>query len=164
MALEVGTLNARIKVDTNGVSSSLNAVKRDLNDVKKSADKVEKNNIDVTPKGGDKVNSVSQSAKKLGDNLREAGTAGKGVSVNPQVASELDKASNSGGKLRGILSGLSNVAGLVGLGAAVGGVSAALGRKCRYKRRLPKALVRKSVPLVRLLMCCAPVVPCWIQR
>ncbi|WP_408934438.1 hypothetical protein [Corynebacterium marquesiae] len=42
MALEVGTLNARIKVDTNGVSSSLNAVKRDLNDVKKSADKVEK--------------------------------------------------------------------------------------------------------------------------
>lgn len=125
MALEVGTLNARIKVDTAGVSSSLNAVKRDLNDVKKSADKVEKNNIDVTPKGGDKVNSVSQSARKLGDNLREAGTAGKGVSVNPQVASELDKASNAGGKLRGILSGLSNVAGVVGLGAAVGGVSAA---------------------------------------
>lgn len=125
MALEVGTLNARIKVDTAGVSSSLNAVKRDLNDVKKSADKVEKNNIDVTPKGGEKVNSVSQSAKKLGDNLREAGTAGKGVSVNPQAASELDKASNAGGKLRGILSGLSNVAGVVGLGAAVGGVSAA---------------------------------------
>ena len=125
MALEVGTLNARIKVDTTGVASSLSSVKRDLNDVKKSADKVEKNTIDVTPKGGDKVKTVSQSARKLGDNLREAGEAGGRISVNPQVSSELEKASGAGSKLKGILSGLSGVAGVVGLGAAVGGVSAA---------------------------------------
>lgn len=125
MALEVGTLNARIKVDTTGVSSSLSSVKRDLNDVKKSADKVEKNTIDVTPKGGDKVQSVSQSAKKLGENLREAGEASGRISVNPQVSSELEKASGAGSKLKGVLSGLSGVAGIVGLGAAVGGVGAA---------------------------------------
>lgn len=125
MALEVGTLNARIKVDTTGVSSSLSSVKRDLNDVKKSADKVEKNTIDVTPKGGDKVQSVSQSARKLGDNLRDAGEAGGRIRVNQQVSSELEKASGAGSKLKGVLSSLSGVAGIVGLGAAVGGVSAA---------------------------------------
>ncbi|EEI77637.1 mucin-19 [Corynebacterium striatum] len=125
MALEVGTLNARIKVDTTGVSSTLGSVKRDLNDVKKSAERVEKNNIDVTPKGADKLGSAGKSAKSLGDNLRDAGAQGKQLSVNGQVAAELEKAAASGGKLKGVFESLSGVAGMVGLGAAVGGVGAA---------------------------------------
>lgn len=125
MALEVGTLNARIKVDTTGVSSTLGSVKRDLNDVKKSAERVEKNNIDVTPKGADKLGTAGKSAKSLGDNLRDAGSQGKQLSVNGQVAAELEKAAASGGKLKGVFESLSGVAGMVGLGAAVGGVGAA---------------------------------------
>lgn len=125
MALEVGTLNARIKVDTTGVSSTLGSVKRDLNDVKKSAERVEKNNIDVTPKGADKLGTAGKSAKSLGDNLRDAGAQGKQLSVNGQVATELEKAAASGGKLKGVFESLSGVAGMVGLGAAVGGVGAA---------------------------------------
>lgn len=121
MALEVGTLNARIKVDTTGVSSTLGSVKRDLNDVKKSAERVEKNNIDVTPKGADKLGTAGKSAKSLGDNLRDAGSQGKQLSVNGQVAAELEKAAASGGKLKGVFESLSGVAGMVGLGAAVGG-------------------------------------------
>ncbi|MFS0413345.1 phage tail tape measure protein [Corynebacterium striatum] len=125
MALEVGTLNARIKVDTTGVSSTLGSVKRDLNDVKKSAERVEKNNIDVTPKGADKLGTAGKSAKSLGDNLRDAGSQGKQLSVNGQVATELEKAAGAGGKLKGVFESLSGVAGMVGLGAAVGGVGAA---------------------------------------
>ncbi|MBD0853047.1 phage tail tape measure protein [Corynebacterium striatum] len=125
MALEVGTLNARIKVDTTGVSSTLGSVKRDLNDVKKSAERIEKNNIDVTPKGADKLGTAGKSAKSLGDNLRDAGAQGKQLSVNGQVAAELEKAAASGGKLKGVFESLSGVAGMVGLGAAVGGVGAA---------------------------------------
>lgn len=125
MALEVGTLNARIKVDTTGVSSTLGSVKRDLNDVKKSAERVEKSNIDVTPKGADKLGSAGKSAKSLGDNLRDAGAQGKQLSVNGQVATELEKAAGAGGKLKGVFESLSGVAGMVGLGAAVGGVGAA---------------------------------------
>lgn len=125
MALEVGTLNARIKVDTTGVSSTLGSVKRDLNDVKKSAERVEKSNIDVTPKGADKLGTAGKSAKSLGDNLRDAGAQGKQLSVNGQVAAELEKAAASGGKLKGVFESLSGVAGMVGLGAAVGGVGAA---------------------------------------
>ena len=125
MALEVGTLNARIKVDTTGVSSTLGSVKRDLNDVKKSAERVEKNNIDVTPKGANKLGTAGKSAKSLGDNLRDAGAQGKQLSVNGQVATELEKAAASGGKLKGVFESLSGVAGMVGLGAAVGGVGAA---------------------------------------
>ena len=125
MALEVGTLNARIKVDTTGVSSTLGNVKRDLNDVKKSAERVEKNTIDVSPKGADKLGTAGKSAKTLGDNLREAGSQGRAMQVNTQVASELEKAAGSGGKLKGVFESLSGVAGMVGLGAAVGGVSAA---------------------------------------
>ncbi|PXY09141.1 phage tail tape measure protein [Corynebacterium striatum] len=125
MALEVGTLNARIKVDTTGVSSTLGSVKRDLNDVKKSAERVEKNNIDVTPKGADKLGTAGKSAKSLGDNLRDAGAQGKQLSVNGQVATELEKAAGAGGKLKGVFESLSGVAGMVGLGAAVGGVGAA---------------------------------------
>ncbi|HAT1504184.1 TPA: phage tail tape measure protein [Corynebacterium striatum] len=125
MALEVGTLNARIKVDTTGVSSTLGSVKRDLNDVKKSVERVEKSNIDVTPKGADKLGSAGKSAKSLGDNLRDAGAQGKQLSVNGQVATELEKAAGAGGKLKGVFESLSGVAGMVGLGAAVGGVGAA---------------------------------------
>ena len=125
MALEVGTLNARIKVDTTGVSSALGNVKRDLNDVKKSAERVEKNNIDVSPKGAEKLGTAGRSAKTLGDNLREAGSQGRGMQVNAQVSTELEKAAGSGLKLRDVLGGLSSVGGMVGLGAAVGGVGAA---------------------------------------
>lgn len=125
MALEVGTLNARIKVDTTGVSSALGNVKRDLNDVKKSAERVEKNNIDVSPKGAEKLGTAGKSAKTLGDNLREAGSQGRGMQVNAQVSTELEKAAGSGLKLRDVLGGLSSVGGMVGLGAAVGGVGAA---------------------------------------
>jgi TP901 family phage tail tape measure protein len=125
MALEVGTLNARIKVDTTGVSSALGNVKRDLNDVKKSAERVEKNNIDVSPKGAEKLGTAGRSAKTLGDNLREAGSQGRGMQVNAQVSTELEKAAGSGLKLRDVLGGFSSVGGMVGLGAAVGGVGAA---------------------------------------
>lgn len=125
MALEVGTLNARIKVDTTGVSSALGNVKRDLNDVKKSAERVEKNNIDVSPKGAEKLGTAGKSAKTLGDNLREAGSQGRGMQVNAQVSTELEKAAGSGLKLRDVLGGFSSVGGMVGLGAAVGGVGAA---------------------------------------
>ena len=118
MALEVGTLNARIKVDTTGVSSALGNVKRDLNDVKKSAERVEKNNIDVSPKGAEKLGTAGRSAKTLGDNLREAGSQGRGMQVNAQVSTELEKAAGSGLKLRDVLGGLSSVGGMVGLGAA----------------------------------------------
>jgi len=125
MALDTGTINARIKIDTTGVNSALSSVKRDLNDVKKSAEKVEKNNIDVTPKGTAGVTAASKQARELGDNLKSAGDAGKGVSFNPQVASELDKAKSSGMGLKGVFESLSGVAGVVGLAGAVGGVGAA---------------------------------------
>ncbi|PIS66340.1 hypothetical protein AZH46_07190 [Corynebacterium striatum] len=84
-----------------------------------------KNNIDVTPKGADKLGTAGKSAKSLGDNLRDAGAQGKQLSVNGQVATELEKAAASGGKLKGVFESLSGVAGMVGLGAAVGGVGAA---------------------------------------
>lgn len=93
--------------------------------MKKSAERVEKNNIDVTPKGADKLGTAGKSAKSLGDNLRDAGSQGKQLSVNGQVATELEKAAGAGGKLKGVFESLSGVAGMVGLGAAVGGVGAA---------------------------------------
>lgn len=125
MALDVGTLSAKIRVDTAGVNSSLNSVKRDLNDVKKSADKAENIDIDVTPKGTGDVTRAAREAGELAGEMREAGTAGKQVEFNPNVANELDRATDSGISLRGVLSNLGGVAGVVGLSAAVGGVGAA---------------------------------------
>ncbi|QNE90253.1 phage tail tape measure protein [Corynebacterium incognita] len=125
MALEVGTLNARVTVDTAGVASSLGKVKRDLTDVKKSADQVSRTKLNVTPVGTGAVGKASREARSLGTALEGAGRAGRGVQFNPQVANELDKATKTGISLRDVLGSMSSVAGMVGLGAAVGGVSAA---------------------------------------
>lgn len=78
MALEVGTLNARIKIDTDGVSSTLSNVKRDLADVKKSADKVE--NLDIKTKAD---TSGATKAKRATDNLASA--ADKAASASSKI-------------------------------------------------------------------------------
>lgn len=78
MALEVGTLNARIQIDTDGVSSALSNVKRDLADVKKSADKVE--NLDIKTKAD---TSGATKAKRATDNL--ASSADKAASASSKI-------------------------------------------------------------------------------
>ncbi|OFN80040.1 tape measure domain-containing protein [Corynebacterium sp. HMSC070E08] len=78
MALEVGTLNARIQIDTDGVSSTLSNVKRDLADVKKSADKVE--NLDIKTKAD---TSGATKAKRATDNLASA--ADKAASASSKI-------------------------------------------------------------------------------
>lgn len=78
MALEVGTLNARIQIDTDGVSSALSNVKRDLADVKKSADKVE--NLDIKAKAD---TSGATKAKRATDNL--ASSADKAASASSKI-------------------------------------------------------------------------------
>jgi len=78
MALEVGTLNARIQIDTDGVSSTLSNVKRDLADVKKSADKVE--NLDIKTKAD---TSGATKAKRATDNL--ASSADKAASASSKI-------------------------------------------------------------------------------
>ncbi|ACP33506.1 tape measure protein [Corynebacterium aurimucosum] len=78
MALEVGTLNARIQIDADGVSSALSNVKRDLADVKKSADKVE--NLDIKTKAD---TSGATKAKRATDNL--ASSADKAASASSKI-------------------------------------------------------------------------------
>ncbi|MHB2251368.1 tape measure protein [Corynebacterium aurimucosum] len=78
MALEVGTLNARIQIDTDGVSSALSNVKRDLADVKKSADKVE--NLDIKTKAD---TSGATKAKRATDDL--ASSADKAASASSKI-------------------------------------------------------------------------------
>lgn len=78
MALEVGTLNARIKIDTDGVSSALSNVKRDLTDVKKSADEVE--NLDIKTKAD---TSGATKAKRATEDLSRS--ADKAASSSSKI-------------------------------------------------------------------------------
>ncbi|SDR76264.1 phage tail tape measure protein [Corynebacterium timonense] len=125
MSLDVGTLHAKVRVDAAGVAGELNKVKRDLNDVKKEADRVSSTKMSITPEGEEKLRSASKSAQQLGRDMQEAGRAGGGLRVSGQPAEELENAAGSGQKLSGVLSGLGNVAPLVGLAAAGAGVAAA---------------------------------------
>ncbi len=125
MALDVGTLYAKVRVDAAGVTTGLNKVKRDLNDVKKEADKVSSTKVSITPEGEERLRSASRSAQQLGRDMQEAGRSGGGLHVSGQPAEELEHAAGSGQKLSSVLSGLGNVAPLVGLAAAGAGVAGA---------------------------------------
>lgn len=128
MSLNLGTLHAKITVDDSGVASKLSNVKRDLRDVKVEADKVAKANVDVTPKGTDKLSKAGSEAKKLGTELQGASKAGQGLKVSTQPAQELANAESKASGLRNALSGMGSVGQLVGVGAAAGGVAAAFGQ------------------------------------
>jgi tape measure domain-containing protein len=69
---------------------------RKLGDEKKRADGQK---LDVTPTGTGSVTTAANEAKSLDSNLQKAGQSGKSLSVSAQPAQELDKASNSAGKL-----------------------------------------------------------------
>lgn len=125
MSMDLGTLHAKIRVDANGVKSTLGSVKRDLSDVKRDMDKVERTKMNVAPTGEDKIKSASKSAQALGQDLDKASNAAGKLHVSEQPAQELDKAAGSGRGLGDVLSGLGNVAPLVGLAAAGAGVAGA---------------------------------------
>ncbi|AWB84773.1 phage tail tape measure protein [Corynebacterium liangguodongii] len=125
MSLDLGTLSAKVRVDASGVSSELGKVKRDLNDVKKEADKVSSTKLRVSPEGEDKLKSASKSAQQLGSDLEKASQSGARLRVGEQPAQELDKAASAGRGLGEVLVGLGNVAPLVGLAAAGAGVAGA---------------------------------------
>lgn len=125
MSMDLGTLHAKIRVDANGVKSTLGSVKRDLSDVKRDMDKVERTKMSVAPTGEDKIKSASKSAQALGQDLDKAGDAAGKLHVSEQPAQELDRAAGSGRGLGDVLSGLGNVAPLVGLAAAGAGVAGA---------------------------------------
>ncbi|MEJ6549833.1 tape measure protein [Corynebacterium sp. USCH3] len=66
-------------------------------DLGKNLDAVE--GPDVTPTGTGDVTTAAREAGELDTNLQKAGQSGKSLSVSAQPAQELDKASNSAGKL-----------------------------------------------------------------
>lgn len=130
MGLDLGTLSAQVSINTSGVTSELNRVRKALQDVEKQTDKLsnKKLNVDANAGGIDKANT---SAKKLSKELENVSKAGSGAKVSGQPAQELDKAAQSGGRLKNALSELGNVGALVGVGTAAAGVTAAFGAALR---------------------------------
>lgn len=124
MGLDLGTLSARIEIRDDGVTSKLSRVKSQLSDVDKAAQNVGRSKIDITPKGTGDLDKAKSSAQNLGRELGTASSAAQRMTVPTQAASELDRAATSGGRLRGVISALSDVAPIVGVGAAAGGVAA----------------------------------------
>lgn len=89
MGLDLGTLSARIEIKDSGVESKINRVRAGLEKVDEAASKVDGKKIDLSPKGAGALDKASSSAKGLGTNLNDAGTAGQ------KLGTELDKASSS---------------------------------------------------------------------
>lgn len=130
MGLDLGTLSAQVSINTSGVTGELNRVRKALQDVEKQTDKLsnKKLNVDANAGGIDKAKSSAQGLSRELDNVSKTGSKTK---VSSQPAQELDKAAQSGGRLRGVLNELGNVGTLVGVGAAAGGVTAAFGAALR---------------------------------
>lgn len=124
MGLDLGTLSARIEIRDDGVTSKLSRVKSQLSEVDKAAQNVGRSKIDITPKGAGDLDKAKSSAQNLGRELGTASSAAQRMTVPTQAASELDRAATSGGRLRSVIGALSDVAPIVGVGAAAGGVAA----------------------------------------
>ncbi|MGP6175444.1 tape measure protein [Corynebacterium sp. A21] len=93
--LDLGTLSAKIEVDTRGVSAALGGVKRDLTDVKKDMEKVDKQKI--APKADtSEIEKTGKSAEDAGKKLDDVGKK----TVKPKSdTGDLDKAKSSAEQL-----------------------------------------------------------------
>lgn len=94
MALEVGTLNARIKIDTADVSASLSNVKRDLNDVKATADKVE--NLSINTKADTSgANKAKQATEEVGKSAERTSRQSEKIKFPKDFTPDAEKAKKS---------------------------------------------------------------------